>query len=177
LLNSYEAVRTSRCRHGCTTDSCFLAALERAPDQWPAFADEACGDQIELRARVQQLLHAHQTLGSIHDGLSGSRTATLDQAATEERPEATVGPFKLLQEIGEGGMGTVLMAEQSQPVRRKVALKIINPGMDRRPVQSPTPLAWQRSAPHQHECDPFRGRLSLVGFHYLPGAGPPGPFA
>jgi hypothetical protein len=52
--------------------SIFLAALERAPDQWPAFLGEACGDNAELRARVEQLLHAHQAMGSIHGGGAGA---------------------------------------------------------------------------------------------------------
>src|SRR5262249_5738486 len=54
--------------------------------------------------------------------------------ATPEGPGAAIGPYKLLQELGEGGMGTVFLAEQSQPVRRMVALKIIKPGMDSRHV-------------------------------------------
>jgi serine/threonine protein kinase/WD40 repeat protein len=113
--------------------SIFFAALERAPDQWPAFVDEACGNQIEVRARVKQLLHNHQALGSIHDVPDASATAEVAKS-TEERPGTILGPFKLLQQIGEGGMGTVFMAEQSHPVQRKVALKIIKPGMDSRQI-------------------------------------------
>jgi serine/threonine protein kinase len=111
----------------------FLAALDRAPDQWPAFLDEACGDNADLRARVEQLLQAHEGMGSIHGGGGDSRLVTMDESG-QEKPGAIIGPYKLLQEIGEGGMGTVFMAEQSQPVQRKVALKIIKPGMDTRQV-------------------------------------------
>ena len=57
-----------------------------------------------------------------------------DQPPIIEQPGSTIGPYKLLEQIGEGGMGTVFMAEQSQPVRRKVALKIIKPGMDTKQV-------------------------------------------
>ena len=56
--------------------------------------------------------------------------ATIDQPPSLERPGMSIGPYKLLQQIGEGGMGVVFMAEQQEPVRRKVALKIIKPGMD-----------------------------------------------
>src|SRR5262245_39508611 len=108
--------------------SLFLAALERAPDHWPAFLDETCGENAELRARVEQLLHAHQAMGSIHGG-GKSPTATID-APAPERPGTMIGPYKLLQQIGEGGMGTVFLAEQTRPVQRKVALKVIKPGMD-----------------------------------------------
>src|SRR5207247_8302740 len=55
---------------------------------------------------------------------------TADYEPIAERPGSTIGPYKLLQQIGEGGMGVVYMAEQTEPVRRKVALKIIKPGMD-----------------------------------------------
>ena len=61
-------------------------------------------------------------------------TATLDLAPLAERPGTTIGRYKLLEQIGEGGMGVVYMAEQREPVRRKVALKIIKPGMDTREV-------------------------------------------
>jgi hypothetical protein len=60
--------------------------------------------------------------------------ATVDEPAVTERPGTVIGPYKLLQQIGEGGMGTVFMAEQTQPVQRRVALKIIKPGMDSRQV-------------------------------------------
>src|SRR5262249_15026344 len=57
-------------------------------------------------------------------------TTTADLSPAAERPGAVIGPYKLLEPIGEGGMGVVYMAEQTQPIRRKVALKIIKPGMD-----------------------------------------------
>jgi eukaryotic-like serine/threonine-protein kinase len=113
--------------------SIFLAAVERGPDEWPAFLDVACGSDADLRARVDQLLHAHQTMGSVHLG------GVVDPVAAGALPrgESTgtlIGPYKLLQQIGEGGMGTVYMAEQAHPVQRKVALKLIKVGMDSRQV-------------------------------------------
>src|SRR5687768_5070092 len=100
----------------------FLAALERAPDQWPAFLDEACGGDAGLRARVDQLLHAHQAMGSIHAGHAAASAATLD-ATLREAPGTVIGSYKLLEQIGEGGFGVVFLADQTHPVRRKVALK------------------------------------------------------
>ncbi|MCI0637925.1 MAG: serine/threonine protein kinase, partial [Gemmataceae bacterium] len=113
--------------------SVFLAALERAPEQWPAFLDETCRDNAELRARAERLLHAHQVMGSIHGGRGDAPAPTMDDSVIEH-PGTVIGPYKLLQQIGEGGMGTVWMAEQTQPVQRKVALKVIKPGMDSRQV-------------------------------------------
>jgi serine/threonine protein kinase len=118
--------------------SIFLAALERAPEQCPAFLDEACAGNAELRARVDQLLHAHQAMGSIHGGRADAPAlppvATIDEPAVTERPGTVIGPYKLLEQIGEGGFGVVFMAEQQQPVRRKVALKVLKPGMDTKQV-------------------------------------------
>jgi serine/threonine protein kinase/tetratricopeptide (TPR) repeat protein len=109
--------------------SVFLEALERASDQWPTLLDEKCGGNAELRARVEQLLYAHRAMGGI-----GDRSAPEQPQPTlvpiREGPGTMIGPYKLLQEIGEGGFGLVYMAEQEKPVRRTVAVKIIKPGMD-----------------------------------------------
>jgi serine/threonine protein kinase/Flp pilus assembly protein TadD len=113
--------------------SIFFAALERTPDRWPTFLSESCGDNAELRARVEQLLHAHQAMGSIHGGGADALAATVDEPI-RERPGTVIGPYKLMEQIGEGGMGLVFVAEQQQPVRRKVALKVIKPGMDSKQV-------------------------------------------
>jgi WD40 repeat protein/serine/threonine protein kinase len=114
--------------------SVFLAALERAPDHWPAFLDEACGSDTELRVRVDELLNAHQVMGSIHHGGGGSAvTVTVDEPV-REAPGSFIGPYELLERIGEGGFGVVFVAEQTEPVRRKVALKVLKPGMDTRQV-------------------------------------------
>src|SRR5262245_5932445 len=112
--------------------SIFLAALEREPNEWPAYLDEACADNADLRARVNELLDAHQVLGTIH-AVRGSATAAHEPSITEQ-PGTVIGPYKLLQQIGEGGMGVVFMAEQERPIQRTVALKIIKPGMDTRQV-------------------------------------------
>ncbi len=108
--------------------SIFLAALEQTPDQWPALLDQVCGDRAELRVRVDQLLQAHQAMGSIH----GDPASVED--SIRERPGTVLGPYKLLEQIGEGGFGIVFMAEQHEPLHRKVALKVLKPGMDTRQV-------------------------------------------
>lgn len=112
--------------------SIFLAALERAPDQWPAYLNEACADSADLRARVNELLDAHREMGTIQGGRGNA--IAIQQPPIAEGPGAVIGPYKLLQQIGEGGMGVVFMAEQSEPIQRTVALKIIKPGMDTRQV-------------------------------------------
>src|SRR5262245_47807443 len=89
--------------------SVFLAALEFAPDQWPGFLDGACGDSTELRARVEQLLHAHLAMGTIHGGSPDEPVVTVEEQPVSERPGIVIGPYKLLEPIGEGGMGTVWM--------------------------------------------------------------------
>jgi eukaryotic-like serine/threonine-protein kinase len=109
--------------------SIFLAAIEEDPQERPAFLDGACGDDGELRARVEHLLGAHQALGSIHFHPIPGPAADAGERFSEG-PGSVIGPYTLLEAIGEGGMGTVYMAEQEWPVRRRVALKIIKPGMD-----------------------------------------------
>jgi serine/threonine protein kinase/tetratricopeptide (TPR) repeat protein len=114
--------------------SIFLAAIdERPPEQWPTFLDQACAGDPLLRAEVQKLLRAQAALGSFHESPRAALVETVDHPLTE-RPGTVIGPYKLLQQISEGGMGVVYMAEQEKPVRRRVALKIIRPGMDSRQV-------------------------------------------
>src|SRR5262249_25407691 len=95
--------------------------------------DQACAGDGPLRARVDKLLRARAQLGSFHEAPQPSPVATIDEPLTE-RPGTLVGPYKLMEQIGEGGMGLVFVAEQQQPVRRKVALKVIKPGLDSRQV-------------------------------------------
>jgi eukaryotic-like serine/threonine-protein kinase len=105
----------------------FLNALERAPGpEREAYVDAACAGEPELRRQVGGLLSAHAQSGEF-----------LRPAVTlpvSERPGEMVGRYKLLEQIGEGAFGTVWMAEQQEPVRRRVALKIIKLGMDTRQV-------------------------------------------
>jgi serine/threonine protein kinase/Flp pilus assembly protein TadD len=125
--------------------SVFLAALERAAEERRAFLDDACAGDAELRRRVDRLLQAHDRSDSLpQDPVAVSPTvdpapqegpdSAGDRGASVERPGTVIGPYKLMEQIGEGGMGLVFVAEQTQPVRRKVALKVIKPGMDSRAV-------------------------------------------
>jgi serine/threonine protein kinase/WD40 repeat protein len=114
----------------------FTAALDRpSPHERAAYLDEACAGDAELRRRVEALLRADADAGSFLEKPAVTTDAPAGvwvdrEAPPAEGPGSRIGPYKLLQKIGEGGMGTVWMAEQEQPVRRMVALKIIKPGMD-----------------------------------------------
>jgi serine/threonine protein kinase len=113
----------------------FLEAVERrSPAERVAYLDHACEGDPELRARVEGLLRAHEEAGTFLDGPLFDPRPTADHPRAAEEPGTQIGPYKLLEPIGEGGMGTVFMAEQARPVRRKVALKVIKPGMDTKQV-------------------------------------------
>ncbi|HUE72287.1 MAG TPA: protein kinase [Pirellulaceae bacterium] len=117
-----------------SVDQIFSAALALpAGDERTAYLDSACGTHLELRQRVERLLQAHSDAQSFLESPAIHPAPTIDQPLAE-RPGTMVGPYKLLQQIGEGGMGVVYMAEQTEPVQRKVALKVIKPGMDSRQV-------------------------------------------
>ena len=113
----------------------FLKAVEiEPPDDRRAYLDEACHGDAQLRAEVEGLLAAGEQAGSFLESPPPGVTAPADSSPLSERPGSVIGPYKLLEQIGEGGMGVVFMAEQHEPVRRKVALKLIKPGMDTRQV-------------------------------------------
>jgi serine/threonine-protein kinase len=115
--------------------SIFLAAIEEhAPEQWPGFLDQACAGDVRLRADVEKLLRARSELGSFHEQPRAAPLATVDAPIIGERPGMAIGPYRLIEQIGEGGMGTVYMAQQTEPVKRAVAVKIIKAGMDTRQV-------------------------------------------
>jgi serine/threonine protein kinase/WD40 repeat protein len=109
--------------------SLFGKALELAtPADRAAFLDEACAANPDLRSEVEGLLQALEKAGNFMN--QAAPGATVAYPPLPERPGTVIGPYKLLEQIGEGGMGTVFLAEQTEPVRRKVALKVIKPGMD-----------------------------------------------
>jgi eukaryotic-like serine/threonine-protein kinase len=115
--------------------SIFIAALEKDdPAERAAYLAQACADDLPLRERIERLLKAHEPAESFLERGPSVLDATDDYEPIAECAGTVIGPYKLLQQIGEGGMGVVYMAEQLEPVRRKVALKIIKPGMDSRQV-------------------------------------------
>ena len=127
-------------------ETLFHDALEKPVAERVGFLEQACAGDTSLRHRVEALLRSHETPDSFLVGCEENPEATEDSnsaqiednasaAPTEQRriarnsnaegPGSRIGPYKLIQTIGEGGMGTVFMAVQSQPVRRTVALKLI----------------------------------------------------
>ena len=117
--------------------SVFLQAIEIASAaEQAAYLDAACGTDTPLRAQVESLLQVHRKPPCLSNVAEAARRANADEPLSE-RPGTVIGPYKLLQQIGEGGMGTVFMAEQTQPVQRKVALKVIKAGHGQRSRSSP----------------------------------------
>ena len=112
----------------------FKAAVKLPPDRRAAYLDQACGSDAELRREIESLLHAHDTSGSFLEDVPPAVTRPRTYQPIAERPGTVIGPYKLMEQIGEGGFGLVFVAEQQHPIRRKVALKIIKPGMDTRDI-------------------------------------------
>ena len=99
-----------------------------------AYVEQICGDDAALGQRVRALLKAYDLSASFLEAPAAAMGRTIDAPAPAERPGTFIGPYKLMEQIGEGGMGLVFVAEQHHPVRRKVAVKVIKPGMDTREV-------------------------------------------
>jgi eukaryotic-like serine/threonine-protein kinase len=113
----------------------FIAALEKDdPAERADFLNMACADDRPLRKRIERLLKAHEPADSFLEHRPPELGMTADEPPITERPGSVIGQYKLMEQIGEGGMGLVFVAEQQAPVRRKVALKIIKPGMDSKQV-------------------------------------------
>jgi len=113
----------------------FSEALEKqTPQERRRYLDEVCGSNVDLRCHLEALLQAHGQAGDFLEAGALGGDETLDIPPLCEGPGTIIGRYKLLEKIGEGGMAVVYMAEQEQPVRRKVALKIIKLGMDTKNV-------------------------------------------
>jgi serine/threonine protein kinase len=106
----------------------FEEALRLPTEQHASYLERACAGDAELRRQVESLLKVHQRVGDFLENtpIHGLRRG----AQIETKPGNVIGRYRLLEQIGEGGCGVVYLAEQSEPVRRRVALKIIKPGMD-----------------------------------------------
>ena len=114
--------------------SIFQEALEKhSPESWDQFVRKASEGDEQLYLQVCQLLESHAHGGSLLDKPAVAALPTIDQPISE-KPGTVIDRYKLLEQIGEGGFGVVFMAQQEEPVRRKVALKIIKPGMDSKEV-------------------------------------------
>ena len=115
-------------------ESIFFAAIEiPTATERNAFLDEVCDQDSVLRQEVELLITAQQAPDSFLQQPVMDTTST-SASDVEEREGSQIGRYKLLEKLGEGGFGLVFMAEQTSPVRRRVALKIIKPGMDSKEV-------------------------------------------
>jgi len=119
-------------------EAIFAGALLVPPEKRARYLDAACGGDQALRERVEELLAAHDDAGEFMPPPRAQRTGSGDTRSPllglEDQPGDRVGRYKLLQQLGEGGCGVVWMAEQEEPVRRRVALKVIKLGMDTKNV-------------------------------------------
>src|SRR6266702_7564236 len=143
----------------------FFRALEQpAGKERAAFLDGTCADNADLRRRLEALLQKFETLGvfleepavsapdSLHRLIAGggSPTQTIPANTFTEKAGDRIDHYKLLQQIGEGGCGVVYMAEQEEPVRRRVAVKVIKLGMDTKEVIARVNAARQALAMMDH---------------------------
>jgi eukaryotic-like serine/threonine-protein kinase len=116
-------------------EAIFEAALQLSGPQRTAYLENACAGDAALRRRVEALLEAHDKAGGFLDGPAAVPNKTiLVSPPLTEGPGTVIGRYKILQKIGEGGCGIVYMAEQEEPVRRRIALKVIKLGMDTKSV-------------------------------------------
>ena len=156
-------------------DAVFCAAVEiPSADERAAYIARACGDDAEWRAQIEKLVDAHFRAGSFLEepvpGATGPLASPPSEApALAERPGTIIGPYKLLEQIGEGGFGVVFMAEQQAPIRRKVALKVLKPGMDTRQVVARFEAERQALAimDHPHIARVFDGGATSSGRPYF----------
>jgi serine/threonine protein kinase/Flp pilus assembly protein TadD len=122
-------------------EAIFDGALQLPPAHRAAYVDAACGADAELRSRVQVLLEAHEKAGGFLDpaaapspAAGAKGTILISAPPPSEKPGDVIGRYKIRENLGEGGCGVVYVAEQFEPVRRRVALKVIKLGMDTRNV-------------------------------------------
>jgi serine/threonine protein kinase len=113
----------------------FLEALEfESAERRRTYLNEACGSNANLLAQVESLPQANDCADSSPEKPAPTIASTFEIPPLSERPGVLIAPYKRLEQIGEGGFGVVYMAEQAEPIRRRVALKLIEPGMDTKQV-------------------------------------------
>src|SRR5262245_2247529 len=162
-------------------DESIFASAIAIPDSAAraAFLDDACAGHPELRHDVDALLAAHDHAGSFLQAPSAARAATIDlQPRVEQAGLVIADRYKLLEQIGEGGMGTVWMADQTEPVKRLVAVKLIKPGMDSKQVIARFEAERQALAlmDHPHIAKVFDGGLLAPDSQGRPSLGSGRPF-
>jgi serine/threonine-protein kinase len=147
----------------------FEAALDLPPESRGTYLDGVCAGDVVLRHRLEGLLSKHGRAGSFLEPPAVSALATVEQSLAGERPGTRIGPYKLLEQIGEGGFGVVFLAEQEQPVHRKVALKVLKAGMDTRQVIARFEAERQALAlmDHSHIARVFDGGETAGGRPYF----------
>jgi eukaryotic-like serine/threonine-protein kinase len=129
-------------------DAIFCAAIELdSADQRSAWLDQACHGNAELRRQVDRLLRAHFGAGNFLKSVDPAAPApTILTHEVAERPGTEIGPYKLLEQIGDGGFGVVYMAEQSRPVRRKWPSRSSSPAWTlarSSPASKPSGRRWR----------------------------------
>src|SRR5262245_32331456 len=119
---------------GCpmNEESIFMEALQKSSEERAAFLHQASGTKAKLVKRVAWMLQAHERAGLFLQR-GPDRPGAITQTS-EGAGGTVIGAYKLIEQIGEGGMGMVWMAQQTQPVKRLVALKLIKAGMDSKQV-------------------------------------------
>jgi serine/threonine protein kinase/tetratricopeptide (TPR) repeat protein len=148
------------------TESLFAAAVALSRDERAGFLDAECPDDPAMRRRVEALLRAHERAGHLLDNpVPGSSERTAEYVCDEVPGTFVAGRYKLLEAVGEGGMGTVWVAEQVEPVRRKVAVKLIKAGMDSKSVLARFEAERQALAlmDHPNIAKVFDGGLTDAG--------------
>jgi len=132
-----------------TVEQLFQQALDVPPEQRARYLDEQCADAPARRAEVEDLLRHYEAAA---DGFLHPPPGTEITAPAEPAPGAIIGRYTLLETIGEGGTGIVFLAEQKEPVHRRLALKIIKLGMDTKQVIARFEAEWQTLAILNHSC-------------------------
>src|SRR5438552_3462548 len=112
----------------------FEAALELPSEARLTYVEGVCAGDPALRQRLEDLLRQHAQAASFLEKPAVPALTAPEEPPVGVGPGTVIGPYKLLEQIGEGGFGMVFMAEQQEPIHRKVALKILKPGMDSRQV-------------------------------------------
>jgi tetratricopeptide (TPR) repeat protein len=155
---------------GINEEEIFNAALAIEPaDQRAAYLQQACGGDATLLQRLEALLRVQASENSVLEQAASTLQLTLDSPVVVEGPGTTIGRYKLLEKIGEGGMAVVYMAEQQSPLHRRVALKIIKLGMDTKQVIARFEVERQALAlmDHPNIAHVFDGGATETGRPYF----------